>query len=300
MVNVYWLTLNEETPSRGYWDQGMLEDYFAGDMWRPKDFPEFRHIECDGMPTPVNMPFGVVVLAARHHADKIKEVNKSLNKLDRVVLFLTGDEEADFPIEKIDHKNIEIWVMSPRTPRHDKYNHLGTGYPPQSQKILSKLKYEKTSDVFFSGQLTHRRRLEMWDNLKEYEAHHENVDVHGTRGFTQGFKANEYYTRMARAKVAPAPSGPETPDSFRLFEALECMSIPIADEQDPKGTWTTYWAKFFKEQPPFPLIKEYDNLVGYITNELKHFDNQICVQTAWWIQKKRELAYKITEQINEK
>jgi predicted aldo/keto reductase-like oxidoreductase len=38
-----------------------------------------------------------------------------------------------------------------------------------------------------------------------------------------------YMTRMAQAKIVPCPSGIETPDNFRLYEAL--------DKTSPSGTW---------------------------------------------------------------
>jgi hypothetical protein len=59
-----------------------------------------------------------------------------------------------------------------------------------------------------------------------------------TKGFTQGDPHDLYYRQMADAKVAPAPSGPETPDSFRLFEALESGCVPIADTRVPKNNFS--------------------------------------------------------------
>lgn len=289
---VYWLSLKPDTPTRDYWDYQMLQDYFNHNLWH-NDL-EFEQIDTDH----VNEgEFAVVVIPARHHADKIDDINIQINKLDRCILFLMGDEERDFDAKKIEHPNIEIWVMSPRPSRDDEFHHLGTGYTPHARHYMEQLEFDKPVNLFFSGQLTHKRRFEMWDNLKEYETGDQNIDINGTKGFTQGHEPKDYITRLCRAKIAPAPSGPETPDSFRLFEALEAMAVPLADELDPKGVFSHYWEYFFDDIVPFPLVREYDRLVGLINETLANYDELIIKQTAWWINYKRKLANKITNQI---
>jgi hypothetical protein len=182
-----------------------------------------------------------------------------------------------------------------QNPRTDKYNKLGTGYPPQCRTELAKLDYKKTKDVFFSGQITHSRRLQMWDQI--VGARWLDSDLKKTDGFTQGYEPKEYYARMSRARIAPAPSGPETPDSFRLFEALECMCIPIADEIDPKGHFDGFWEWLFDEVVPFPRISNYKDLANYCGTALDDWQNKVNVQTAWWISKKRQFAYRVVNQL---
>lgn len=293
-MNVYFLSLKEETPKRGYWDYAFLEDALGGRLWKPHNFPKMSLEDVEKLPEEEK---AIVVIPARHHADKVDEINQELQKIKHVILFLMGDEESDFPVEKLKHDKIYIWVMSPRPGRHDEYNKFGTGYPPHARE-LKNIPYNKNVDIFFSGQITHPRRRDMMDNLLEYEVQNGKQDINGTKGFTQGFEPKEYIERLAKARIVPAPSGPVHPDSFRLFEGLESMACVIADEQNPDGSILEYWDWFFEDDTPFKKIKKYDNLVGYIYDIRENWSEYVAEQTAWWIQYKRKFVYKLMEQIN--
>lgn len=292
----FLLSLNPQASVADQWDAGFLLDFLEGNMWQPPNWEGFDILTTSHLPKTNR---ALVALPARHHAQLVKEVNRELSNIDHVVLFLLGDEEADFPVEEIDHPSIHAWIQNPHPGRHDKYNKLGTGYPPQSQDILPTFKsVEKSLDVFFSGQITHKRRMSMLDNLNEYTTHHENTLVNTTHGFTQGLDHETYYTHFSRSKVAPAPSGAVIPDSFRVFEALESMSVPIADDVSPDNAIKEYWNWLFGEETPFPKIQEYDGLPGKITEELSKWPQNMHRQTAWWIAYKRRFVYTVLEQLN--
>lgn len=285
-MKVYYLSLKSETPNNDYWDYGFINDMF-------KDL-QFETEEVSKLP---KTDKAIVVLPARHHKGLEQEVQHELDKIQHKVFFAMGDEEADFDIDKI--KASHIWVQNPHPDKHDKYNKLGTGYPPQSQEILPTIGYEKNLNVYFSGQITHKRRVELIENMREYELGDSNTLVNRTKGFTQGVSHQDYYRDMARSKIAPAPSGAVIPDSFRLFEALECMSIPLADEVNPTGTITEYWDWLFGETVPFPKYTSSDRLVGLIHETLDKWDLKIQKQTCWWIKFKRDFKLKLQEQLNE-
>ena len=98
----YLLSLNKEADIAKQWDFGLLKDTLqdiGAEMQSCVSLPKAER--------------GIVVLPARHHKTIESKVNKELQKLDHVVLFLMGDEEADFDISKIQHKSIHIWVQNP-------------------------------------------------------------------------------------------------------------------------------------------------------------------------------------------
>lgn len=293
IVPVVWLNYTD-APKRGYWDQGMVEDIFNNRMFDAGY--KFFHLERldDGLVG------AVVIFAARNQTEFIARLNKDLAKLKWVILMLTGDEESAFPIEQIKHKHIKIWVMSPRPQRHEKYSVLGTGYPPHLKSNMPPQAPDKDLDWYFGGQITHERRGAMAIKLNEMLTHSKaKGEFDPSEGFTKGLPPAEYDKKLASAKVAPAPSGPETPDSFRLFEALEVGAIPIADTQAPKGDWPDdYWIYFFKEEPPFPILRHYDHLQGYVEDMAKQYpvkNNQVF---AWWQMKKYQMVKKVREQIH--
>lgn len=295
-VDVYYLSLKPETPCNDYWDYGFVNDFIKGEMWRPANFPEFKLHEVGILPKDDR---AIVLLPARHHAGLETRVNAELSKIKHVVLFLMGDEEADFKVEEIKHPSIHIWVQNPHPGRHDAYNKLGTGYPPQLREHVTADVPNKDLDVYFSGQITHKRREEMWDVLIYYQEQNRDKQVRlvRTRGFTQGVPHSEYYGDMKRAKICPAPAGAVIPDSFRLYEALECMAIPVADEKNSSGSIKRYWDWLFGEETGFPKIQEWDRLYGFMDEILEDWPGNMHRQTAWWIAKKREFAYKICEQL---
>lgn len=290
-MNAYLFSLNPDASAVAQWDFGFLREFLTGELWKTPDWQGFEISLYDRLPKDDR---AIVVIPARHNAGHIDAINRQLGHIDHVVLFLLGDEEADFPVEQLKHPSIHIWVQNAHPGRHDAYHKLGCGYPPQSQEILPKLTPDKTVDVFFSGQNTHSRRSQMFNALARIE----NTDVTATDGFTRGLPAREYYERMVAAKIAPAPSGAVIPDSFRLFEALESMTFAIADDENSDGTITHYWDWLFGEPTPFYKITNWYNLPGYVENALAGYPANVHKQTAWWINYKRNFAYKVMEQLN--
>lgn len=286
----YILALNKDAHLTEQWDYGILKDLLEGNLWKPNNWQDFDIKEVDYLP---KCDTALVAIAARHHAGYEETINDELSKIDNVVLFLMGDEEADFDVEKLRKDNIHVWVQNPHIGIHDDYNKIGTGYP---QHIHSNLpdSLDKEISIFFAGQITHDRRTELIDALDTVELTQRIIK---TEGFTQGMKPKEYYKYLSSADFAPCPSGAVIPDSFRLFEALECMAIPIADNKTPDGEVLSYWDWLFNEITPFPTVSNWFALDEIIENteDITAFMHK---QTAWWIKWKRNFAYKVMEQLN--
>lgn len=294
-MNVYYLSLKPDIPANDYWAYGFLNDFIKGDMWQPPSFKGFTMHEVSEL---LEEYQALVVIPGEYHADMVQEINEEINKIQHVILFIMADEEANFPVDAIDHPSIHIWVQYPYPGKHDQYNKLGTGYPPQSQEILPTLRPDKLVDIFFSGQIVHKRRQELVAGLREWQAQGNTAAIIETKGFTQGIEPKEYYKLLTSAQIAPAPAGTVTPDSFRAFEALESMCILMADERDAYGKIDAYWDWLFDDECPFYKTKEWDNLVGWAHEAKKNWPNNVHKQTAWWIKKKRDFAYKVMEQLN--
>lgn len=279
-MKAYLLSLNSEANIADQWDFGFLKDFL--------DDNKFDIQERDELPFDDR---AIVVIPARHHKDLEDRVNFELQNIDHVVLFLMGDEEADFDIDKIKHPSIHIWVQNPHMGKHDDYNKLGTGYPTH----MNAVQYPKNLDIFFAGQITHDRREELVSILESPKF--KSVRVVKTEGFTQGEAPKDYYKHMSLAKIAPAPSGAIIPDSFRLFEALECMAIPVADQKTASGEVMQYWDWLFGESTPFPKVEEWDRLFGLVPELLEDWPRNMHQQTAWWIRYKRDFKNKVLEQL---
>lgn len=279
-MTVNYLSLKSNTPKRGYWDYGLLDELFAG-----FDIREVAYLErgrCE-----------IVVIPGRHHFGLEDEINKELSKLDGVVLFVMGDEENIFEIEKINHPNIEIWIQNPRMGRHDKYHKLGCGYPPAIREFTSPLP-ELNKTTFFSGQNTHSRRAEMFRGVKSVT---DPKMIIGTDGFTQGMLQQEYYQEMSTSCTALCPSGPETVDTFRIYEALQLGAVPIADTKTPTEDMQGFWTWLFGESVPFPEISDWASVGGIVDGVLDKGNSIRNECMAFWLRYKTNLRRELVQSL---
>ena len=312
-VRVVWLTLAPDTIARGYWDQGMLESIFARDLWRVPGGYEFEHVELvcptdDALWAAVE-PGGILVLPARHHADKVlaRRVWWAVRRMSWCLLILTGDEEGEFDAERfLGVQHARAWVMTPQPGREygERAFLFGTGWPPGIRAACAGIAdivgadqvYAPDRPWMFAGQVTHARREECAEMLRA-RPDRDLALLEETPGFTQGIDQRVYWLEMTNAKIAPAPSGPCSPDSFRCFEALEAGCVPIADDVTPDGTVHGFWARLFGAVP-FPVA---DNAwaaqSATIDQFLADWPRSANRVFSWWQRQKRLMAWRLHDDV---
>jgi len=116
MVKAYLYSFDEKDCASDKWDYGLLKEIF--------DKYNIEQIKVNSLPD-VDRAF--VVVPGPQNLGHEEDVNKELQKIGRVVLFFTGDEEVRFNLTKINHPNIEIWIQTPHK-QHKKYNKLSMMY----------------------------------------------------------------------------------------------------------------------------------------------------------------------------
>lgn len=255
-----------------YWDITMLKDIL-------KD-SRFTTDESDGC---------VYVVAGEY--ETAKNINSTIDKYKWVVLIVTSDEQSKFDIENINHPNIKIWVQYPKIGRHDKYGKLPIGYTPHTkQKNI-----DKKIKAFFSGQVTHKRRIEVYEELKKYKG----AVINKTDGFTKGLPPDEYMDIMNRSKAVVSPGGPVCPDSFRTYEALECGAVPIAEMQTDSDDKNEDYLYYLLGVNPILRLDEVKDLhfkIDKVVKSYPHLNTSIYI---WWLQFKRDLKQRIIEDIQD-
>ena len=274
-MNVSWISYYKDTINRGYWDQGQLEDLLSD---RRLGY-DIEHLEMWGGQ--------IAVIPGRFHANRVERITERTNRDVWSLLIVTSDEEGTFPWELVSHPNWRLWVQTPR--KDGDYQPFGVGYPPHCRPLLGDELPEKTVDGFFAGQITHERREDCARVLSRMKRGR----LIGTEGFTQGLPPAEYFTRLKTAKVAPCPSGPLTPDTFRLYEALEAGCIPVVDRVAPTGE-EGYWERLFGTVP-FPVVRSWEELPKIVSNVDWPADaNRIG---SWWALYKRKLVFQMSHDI---
>jgi len=281
MINAYLYSHDGKDYASDKWDYGLIKEIF--------DKYEINQIKVTKIPESER---AFVVIPGPQTAGNENRLSNELSKLSRVVLFINGDENARFDVDKISHPNIEIWIQYPHK-KHSEYNKMPIGVPQHLKDNVPEYK-EKEYDVYFGGQITHQRRVELSQVMPRL-----NNSLYGpTKGFSQGDKPKEYYAKLASAKIAPCPSGAAVIDTFRFFESIELLTLPIADTLDPKGIQTNFYKDMFGTNVPFKNVSNWNELDKLVPRLLDHYPNNMHQVVCWWIKQKRDLGIKIMRQIN--
>jgi hypothetical protein len=279
--NAYLYSHDGQDYANDKWDYGLLKEIF--------DKHEVDQVRVTEIP---KADKAFVVIPGPQTAGNEELLSNELNKLSRVVLFINGDENARFDVSKIRHNNIEIWIQYPHE-KHDQYNKMPIGVPQHLKDNAPEYK-EKEYDVYFGGQITHSRRKELalvMPILKN--------SLYGpTRGFSLGDKPKDYYAKLSSAKIAPCPSGAAVIDTFRFFESIELLTLPIADKLDPSMTETKFYMKMFGPEFPVQSVDNWNNIEKLLPELLDNYPNNMHRVVGWWIKYKRDLGIKIMEQLN--
>lgn len=285
-VPYHWLSFSESNPAKGRWDQAWIERILSGQEGRPAHPAPLVEVDTwnpeDG---------GVVVFPAGHYAET-NTVEYAMAKLYEIferapylLLIATSDECSLFPWGDMDiPPHVRLWVQTPRAENH--YPHgtrfLPLGSPYSAQEMLESVADpNQMVDVFFAGQNTHQRRADMAHAFGAMSRRDFNLDFHYTDGFARGWPKDIYQSRMARTKIAPAPTGPCTQDTFRLHEALEAQAVPIADVCRPDWYGAAYWARVGM-LGIMPLVSKWEDGPSTAADLLKRWpDIGNQVQSKW-------------------
>lgn len=210
--------------------------------------------------------------------NEVDEVSMELEQYPSVLVIVTSDEENKFPTDKLFHPNMKVFVTYPSFEKHKNVDgYLPIGYTPRTRELVKKNSMDtKSTDWFFAGQVTHGDRQRVMDKLVGVP----NGRSVGTSGFAKGLDYEEYMEHMCRSKVVPCPAGNVSPDSFRLYEALEAGCIPLVTNKP-------FWEMLFGEFP-MPVLQSWDEL----PDAIQHFKDRPDINNkchAWWQLKKREL-----------
>lgn len=270
------------------WDQNLLNRLFDNTLY-PTGL-EFKRVT--GYP---NADGAILIIPGRYWVEHANRISEAISRYQWVLAIRTGDEENLFDPGKVFHRNIKWWIQSPKVgvDYPDGSRFIGVGFPPHFNNLNQQ---PRDTDVFLAGQNTHQRRRECFTALASVQRI--NAVVHPTEGFTQGMNRADYVAGMCSAKVAPAPSGPASPDSFRLFEALEAHTVPIADDLAPGQTEPGFWRLLFPDAP-FPILNSFTQLPGYVRDQLSAWPSNANEITAWWIRRKRDMGKWLREDLTE-
>lgn len=293
MIPYTLLDFSGEVSELSNWDMTLIKDLLENTLWQPSNRFEYVYVK----KLYKTDKGGIIVIPARQNTGLEDKIQEYIKDLDWCLLFIVGDEERLFDYKKLKHPNIKIWLMHP-TLEDEADMYIGSGY---TQHIKHQPFVDKNLDWFFAGQNNHERRQDAVNVLTRML---NRDDLKGklkvSEGFTQGLPKEEYTDYMNKTKAVIAPSGIQSPDSFRVFEALELGTVPIADDISRLVTKRGYWSKIFTGfDIPFKVYENKDDIEGFICDvdrEYPSYNNNVF---AWWQNIKRYMAYKLNEHVKE-
>ena len=281
-MNLYLYSADGVDSANHKWDYGLLKEFC--------ERKNISQIEVNEIP---NDDKAFVAIPGPSNKGLEHIVQEQLKKIKHVILFVMGDEAAEFNINKIKHENMQVWIQYPHN-HHKYYNKFPQG-APQHFKEKSPEYRNKEFNLYFSGQINHSRRKDLANIMPLMD----NSLFNPTTGFTLGDTPEVYYSNMVRSKMVPCPSGIKVLDSFRFYEALELLCLPLADSVDPSGEKTMYFEKLFNNTMKVPKIQNWNDLPDLMVELNKNYPANMHSAVAWWIKYKRDLFNTIMEQINE-
>lgn len=273
--DVVWLSHVPSERAEDKWDAE-----FVKEMTRPFASMVSNSIQIWDKPSVIVLPAGVH--ADAQHVGKVRE---ELSHLERVVLVLTADEQCLFPVHQVKHAGVRVWRQTPRSSK-DGDRFFGYCLPPDTELVHHVA--DRSIDVVFVGQVTHERRQQCFD-----AAHSLGVKklVLGTGGFTQGFPRSVYLKYLAESRIALCPAGAATPDTFRVYEALEAGCVPVVDALRPDTRSTGYWRLVYGEDCPLPRVTRWDEELGSVVRKvLRDWDAWQLLVAAWWEERKQMMC----------
>lgn len=295
-INVVWYGNPEQTEYNIWWDMSILKDLFSGQLWQGKH--EF--IQYDGIEALPEDEGAVVVIPSRLWLGKEEEINASLQKLRFVVACICGNEESNFQWQAIRHPMLRVWMQLPRLNVHNDVSYkLINGYRPETRKLIKEVGMQKrTIDYAFIGQVNHERRRQCVDVLNQFhDPYPDSVIVETDTFGKEAVSYPEYIKTLARTKITPCPSGVESPDSFRLYEALEAGCLPVVDAFSTNNQFPGFWHYLFGEQLPFPIIPYWSDFPQVLPELLRNYPANVNRVNAWWQQRKRNLYFKLIDDV---
>jgi hypothetical protein len=286
MIPVVWKNYLAGVQAKGFYDQTLLQWLFDQKMPGGHTFKHFEEFHDLGDPQ------GVVLVTPGHFRDP-DPIIKDLASRPWALVIVTSDEEGLAPFWELRRSNRVIWKHWPRPElawQPDRV--LPLGWTPGTVEANQE-RPEKDHDWFFAGQITHPRRDAVAQALRLMSG----GKLIATSTFLQtdngGINTAEYREMMRRSRVIPCPSGPNIPDTFRFYEALEAGAVPLADATSPRGG-VGYWGRAFPTVP-FPVVDDWSTL-PQLVDEWKRQHKRVPV-LAWWEQAKRDLIWRLHDDI---
>jgi hypothetical protein len=95
------------------------------------------------------------------------------------------------------------------------------------------------------------------------------------------------------------PAGAQVIDTFRFFESIEMLAMPIGDLVDSKGVEQDYFTFVYPNDLPIKKMNNWGKLNSVLPEILLEYPNNMHKIVSWWIKYKRDFSIEIMKDLHE-
>ena len=191
--------------------------------------------------------------------------------------------------------------------KHPKVKHFALGYKYQFWKDYTGLPSSKCKERSYDWSFAGGKRDNRKETLEYFEkdkTHNYRVVIEEGNSFNDprtGLTTAEYRELMLSSKFVLSPIGNASVDCFRVYEALECGSIPMCLANSKLQPYLpSYWHKLFGEEPPFlygQTCEEYKLKMDKLLTDQEAYEQKRLECIEFWNKYKQQLSELIKNKI---
>lgn len=282
MINVIWYD-----QCFGNWDHGLLDSVFSR-------YPELFKIH--NSKRLLYADRAIIIVSGKPQAQPLRLY---LETFKSGIVILTSEEDSYFDWESAIPSHLEVWTQYWVPAREAVKERLLLGAPKRINEYKINFHLPKKYLWSFVGQCQNPFRQQCVEVLKSLDGGFIQVpEFFGGLG-KDGMEYQEYLDIMCQSKYVICPSGSMSVDSFRLYEAMECGAIPIADMKSPRENHIkgfNWWREVYPQNQVY-CVSTWNDLDAKWFEEKYYADRLKSIN--WWFDYKMKLHNKLIKIANE-
>ena len=294
MIKLFWNTNNQQKPNSN--DKKIREKQewdFRWGQYHKKNSDKWiyeilKKIKYNIIENETNLTEEDILVIVDSSVEEKNELYIKLNAIcSKIFLFHLGDESGSYDLSSVYNNCNYVWrsFCSSRYFENEKVKCIPIGY---KSGILNKQKNNRKYKWAFTGTPHKSSRHDLLFQFSDVKP----FFCHKTEKFNvKIISVDEMSEVLSSTEFMPCPNGFFHPETYRLYEALECECIPIVENA------YHYYDRLFPSNPFIKINKWADAkpiLKAWEANQIKNKREECKI---WWTDYKNKLQESIKKRI---
>ena len=294
MIKLFWNTNNQKKPNSN--DKKIREKQewdFRWGQYHKKNSDKWiyeilKKIKYNIIENETNLTEEDILVIVDSSVEEKNELYIKLNAIcSKIFLFHLGDESGSYDLSSVYNNCNYVWrsFCSSRYFENEKVKCIPIGY---KSGILNKQKNNRKYKWAFTGTPHKSSRHDLLFQFSDVKP----FFCHKTEKFNvKIISVDEMSEVLSSTEFMPCPNGFFHPETYRLYEALECECIPIVENA------YHYYDRLFPSNPFIKINKWADAkpmLKAWEVNQIKNKREECKI---WWTDYKNKLQESIKKRI---